>query len=188
MTLSALLQRLTILGFTLVSSTPAPAHAFTCDATVWTPRDACPPSEAFPPPMAVTSDVGIRVVANALLRTGTGRISPPARLSPPLLLPLSATLSGSEPRSALKPQRCRSFRNPSSASAVFTHAGSSPAALPPRRPVTLGSYLPACPRASRLFSIFGSVARPPFPAAAPVAPLGLGSSVWFPAGRLHPEG
>ena len=82
--LSALLQRLTTLGFTIVSRRlydvdrlSPPPTANPCDS-----RGAFLPFEAFPPPMAVAPGVGTRRVATALLRTCAGRIAPPARPSP----------------------------------------------------------------------------------------------------------
>ena len=61
---------------------PGVHHRFTNSASAFDPRDACLPFEAFPPPIAVSPDVGIHVVTSVLLRICAGRITPPARPSP----------------------------------------------------------------------------------------------------------
>jgi len=135
------------------------------------PRGACPALRSFP-----SADSRCRWTLRrhlAVRAVHAGRLSPPARLSPRLAVPLRVAA----PWGPVVPSSCR-FRCQTLAPppGTLTHPGSSPAALPPRRSVDLGSCLPTSTAASRSSSIVGSVARQPFPTAVPGAPWGLGSS------------
>lgn len=101
------------------------------------PRGACPALRSFP-----SADSRCRWTLRrhlAVRAVHAGRLSPPARLSPRLAVPLRVAA----PWGPVVPSSC-SFRCQTLAPppGTLTHPGSSPAALPPRCSVDLGSCLP----------------------------------------------
>ena len=140
-------------------------------------RDAHLPFEAFPPPMAVVA------VARAFARAPAGRLSPPARPSPCSAAPPRARVSPLalmclEAHLHRRPARCRAGplrRHPKRSRAPKVHQ--PPSHLAVRSCLACLSAGSTRPRASRVFSIVGSVARPPFPAGRARCSHGLGLSV-----------
>jgi hypothetical protein len=154
MALSALFQRLTTLGFIVVSR-GVRGHRDS--------RDAFLPFEAFPPPMAVVRWSLRRRLATRALHAG--RLSPPARLSPGSAAPLAGCLEACRSDHPEGP----SNRHPLRSRAAEVHQ-------PPYR-LAVRSYLDGASgmtATSRFFSIVGSVARAPFPAFRARCSRGLG--------------
>jgi len=99
------------------------------------PRGACPALRSFP---SADSRRRLDVVHLAVRVAFAGRLSPPARLSPCLavLLRVAAPWGPVAPSSCSF--RCQTLALPSE---PLTRLGSSPAALPPRSSVSVGSCL-----------------------------------------------
>jgi len=164
--LSALLQRLTTLGFIVVSlAPPEPKFFWPLLAKLRDSRDACSALRSFP--SADGCDRWTLRRQLAMRAVHAGRFSPPARSSPCSAARLAPSL---EACGSLRPEGPLNPR-PNRSRAPKVHR-------PPYRLVVQShGKSPSHPTAtSRFFSIVGSVARSPFPASVPGAPVGLGSS------------
>jgi hypothetical protein len=108
--LSALLQRLTTLGFIVVSpAPPKPKFRWLLLKKLRDSRDAFLPFEAFPPPIAHCRWTLRRRLATRAVHAG--RLSPPARLSPCSAARLTPSLEAHEscrPEGPLNPHPKRS--------------------------------------------------------------------------------
>jgi len=179
--LSALLQRLTTLGFIVVSPGPSPSTLAGDLRGIPDSRDVSLPFEAFPPPMAVVAGAPKSRCRHRTLVIPCGE----AHTSCPAVTPLCCTTPvvrcrpptvGLEARLSRHPARCRAgswSRRPKRSRAPGVHQ-------PPCH-LVLGPS-PTCvdldPEPRGVPPSSGPLPGRRFQRTVPGAPVGLGSSVW----------